>query len=265
MTEPLEEIEFLARSANRIRVLEAVAGGAHTRQELQSAVEASQPTLARILSDFEERNWVERRGVRYEATPLGEFVADGFTDLLSVVETETRLREVARWLPMDRLDVDFRRFRDARITRPTQTDPSGPLKRALELSAGADRQHVLTYVLNRDMLETVHGAAVEGSQSLRAVVSRETIEMIRGDAASVERFREVAACEAVALRVADEGVPFAMGVADETVYFFLRDEEGLLRALLESTDDAVRSWAVETVDDYWAEGSDVDPSVFEDG
>lgn len=263
MTEPLGEIEFLARSANRIRVLEALASGRYTRQELQAETEASQPTLARILSDFEDRSWIERRGGRYEATPLGELIAGGFTDLLSIVETEVRLRGVARWLPTQHLDVDLRRFRDARITRPTQTDPGGPLKRSLELSAAAAEQHILTYVLNHDMLETLHDAAVEGAQSLRVVASREAVEMIRSDAVSEGRFRRIVASDGVAFRVADGSVPFAMCVADDTVYFLLRDDEGLLRALLESDDDAVRSWAVETVDEYWARGSDLDPSAFE--
>ncbi|WP_224448612.1 helix-turn-helix transcriptional regulator [Haloprofundus salilacus] len=263
MTDPLEEIEFLARSQNRIHVLDALASGPRTRRELESDIGASQPTLARILRDFEERHWVERRGTQYEATPSGAFVASSFTDLLANVETEVRLREVVQWLPIAHLDVSFEQFADARITRPTQTTPSGPLKRALELSANADRQLIVSYVLNHEMLETLHGAAVEGTQSLRGVLTRETVELLRRDPTSWRRFRELLDSENVDLRLADESIPFAMGIADETVYFFLRDDEGLLRALLESTDDDVREWAVRTVDEYWDRGVDVDPSNFE--
>ncbi|WP_224267996.1 helix-turn-helix transcriptional regulator [Haloprofundus salinisoli] len=258
MTDPLEEIEFLARSQNRIAVLDAVASGPHTRRELEDAVGASQPTLARILRDFEERHWVEREGMRYDATASGAFVAASFTDLLSNVETEVHLRPVVQWLPTAHLDVDLARFDDARITRPTQTTPNGPLKRALELSAQAEAQLVVSYVLNYEMLETLHGAAVEGTQSLRGVLSRETVETLRDDPTSWRRFRELLSCENVALRLAEEPIPFAVGVADETVYFFLRDGDGLLRALLESTDSEIREWAVRAVNDYWNRGVGVD-------
>ncbi|MFC7203483.1 helix-turn-helix transcriptional regulator [Haloferax namakaokahaiae] len=263
MAEPLEEIEFLARSPNRIRVLEAVAAESHTRRDLQARTEASQPTLARILSDFEDRQWVEKDGARYEATPLGELVAAGFTDLVSIVETETRLRSIAEWLPTDHLDMDLRGFDDADITRPTRTDPSGPLKRALELSAGADSQCIVSYVINYEMLETVAEAAIEGSQSFRAVISPETIEMVREDDTSWARFEQLVAAENAEFRVADEAIPFAMGVADETVYFLLRDEEGILRALLESDDSGVRSQAMQTVEEYWERAETIDSSVFD--
>ncbi|WP_071391284.1 helix-turn-helix transcriptional regulator [Haloprofundus marisrubri] len=263
MTDPLEEIEFLARSQNRIAVLDAVASGPHTRRELEEVVGASQPTLARILRDFEARHWVERRGTEYVPTPSGSFVADSFTELLSNVETEVRLRSVAQWLPMDSLDVSLARFDSARITRPTRTSPNGPLKRALELSGEAKTQQVVSYVLNHEMLETLHDAAVDGTQSLRGVLSRETVETLCDDSTSKQRLRALLAAENTALRLADEPIPFAVGVADETVYFFLRDDEGLLRALLESTDEAVHEWAIETVEAYWNRGVDVDTASYE--
>ncbi|WP_174786361.1 MULTISPECIES: helix-turn-helix transcriptional regulator [Haloprofundus] len=261
MTDPLEEIEFLARSQNRIAVLDAVASGPHTRRELEDAVGASQPTLARILRDFEERRWVEREGTQYVPTPSGSFVAASFTDLLSNVETEVHIRPVVQWLPTAHLDVDLARFGDARITRPTRTSPNGPLKRALELSARAETQLVASYVLNHEMLETLHGAVVEGTQSLRGVLSRETVETLRDDPASQRRLRELLSCEDADLRLAEEPIPFAVGVADETVFFFLRDDDGLLRALLESTDSEIREWAVRAVDDYWNRGVGVDAGV----
>lgn len=60
---------------------------------------------------------------------------------------------------------------------------------------------------------------------------------------------------------APEPIPFAVGVADGTVYLFLRDEDGLLRALLKSENPTVRLWAVETVDEYRAAGEELDRSV----
>lgn len=261
MSDPLEEIEFLARSPNRIRVLETLSNGPHTRQELQEAVGASQPTLARILSDFDDRNWIEHAGGSYETTHLGSFVASGFRSLLSVIETEAQLRDVVGLLPMDRFDFGLERLEDARITTPTQADPGRPLNRAIELAAGAETHRIVSYVLNHEMLETVDEATTEGGQSFEGAVTADTIDVLRSDYDSWCRLRDLAGAEAASLRLTDREIPFAVGVADGTVYLFLRDEDGLLRALLESENPTVRSWAVETVDEYRAAGEELDRSA----
>ena len=65
------EMEFLARSANRGDVLTLVAGAPHDREALAEATGASQPTLGRILRDFEERDWVRATERGYTATATG--------------------------------------------------------------------------------------------------------------------------------------------------------------------------------------------------
>lgn len=258
MTDPLEEIEFLARSPNRIRVLETLSGGPHTRGELQEAVGASQPTLARILSDFEERQWVERDGGTYETTHLGAFVASGFRSLLSVMKTEAKLRAVAGLLPTEQFGFGLERLEDARIVAPTQADPGKPLNRATELASGAETHRIVSYVLNREMLETVEEATADGSQSFWGVVTAETLDALRSDYDSWRRLRSLARSEAASLRLTEREIPFAVGVADETVYLFLRDEGGLLRALLETDDPTVRSWALDAVERYRETGEELD-------
>ncbi|RNJ26058.1 helix-turn-helix transcriptional regulator [Halosegnis longus] len=258
MTEPLEAIEFLARSPNRVAVLRAVADAPHSRRDLREATGASQPTLTRIIRDFEEHDWIRRTDEGYVATPLGGLLADGFADLLTVVETEQHLRDVAPWLPTDDLDIDLTALHDATITRPTTTDPSGPLKRALELTADARQHRILSYALNRDMVERLHAATVEGTQQFEAVVTDATIEPLRDAPALWAKFRAVADSDSVSIRVADQPVSFAMGVADDTVYFLLRDDGEVLRALVESEDGRVLGWAHDTFERYWATASPLD-------
>ncbi|MDZ7745529.1 MAG: ArsR family transcriptional regulator [Halobacteriales archaeon] len=258
MTEPLEVIEFLARSPNRVAVLRTVADAPHSRRELRERTAASQPTLTRIIRDFEERNWIRRTDAGYVATPLGAMLADGMAGLLTVVETEQHLRDIAAWLPTDELDIDLTALHDARITRPTTTDPSGPLKRALELTADARNHRIVSYALNRDMVEQLHGATVEGSQQFEAVVTESTVEPLRDAPALWQQFRAVAASDSVSIRVADHAVSFAMGIADGTVYFLLRDDGEVLRALVESEDEHVLAWAHDTFDRYWETASPLD-------
>ncbi|XVH31973.1 helix-turn-helix transcriptional regulator [Haloferacaceae archaeon DSL9] len=251
MDAPLEEIEFLALSANRVRVLEALTEESHTRRDLEELTGASQPTLARILNDFSERHWVEQTGHTYAATPLGTLVADGFTNLVEIMETEQSLRSVVQWLPAAEIDLDLRHFADATITTPSQTQPSAPIRRAVSLSRHASTHRILSYVFNRETLEATWEATVEGSQTFRAVFTPGVIETTRADPTSWERFLDLLACERASVRVSDAEVPYAMGIADETVFFILRDDGGLLRAVVETADEPVFQWATETLDRYW--------------
>ncbi len=97
----IEEIEFIASSKHRVGVLEALAEGGHDRRDLESMTGAHSSTIGRVLSDFEERRWIERNGPTYELTPLGEYVADQFADLCDAMEIEGKLRAVWQWLPRE--------------------------------------------------------------------------------------------------------------------------------------------------------------------
>lgn len=75
MGTPLDDVEYLARSANRVRVLETLAKGPHDRTDLQEKTGAARATLGRILGEFEERGWIRRDGAEYELMPLSDFLA----------------------------------------------------------------------------------------------------------------------------------------------------------------------------------------------
>lgn len=258
VTDPLEEIEFLARSANRIELLETLTGDAYTRRELGDAVDASQPTIGRVLNDLTARNWIAYDGERYRATATGELVAAGITDLRERLATETRLREVVPWLP-DALDVDLRAFADAQVTTPTATRPNAPLERMLELLEGADRVLLLSHSFNRQKLDLLHGRTVDGSLRTEGVFAADAIDAVRGDPELRARLREVVATDAAEVRVASDPVPVALEVADDRTHLLLRDEEGVVRASMDTGDERVRSWAVDLHGRFWADAEPLDP------
>ena len=67
----LEEIQFMANSANRVRVLDALGGAPASRRELQEETGVARSTAARVLDDAEARGWVDSEGSRYRLTPGG--------------------------------------------------------------------------------------------------------------------------------------------------------------------------------------------------
>lgn len=257
--DPLAEIEFLARSQNRIEVLAALVETPHTRRDLAERLDVSQPTLGRILGDLAERNWVETERGRYRATPTGELVAAGITDLRERLETETRLREVVEWLPTDALGFDFRHLADAAITTPTRTRPNAPIQAMLDLLENADRALLLSYAFNEQKLDRIHDRAVGGELTTRGVFAEEAIDAVTATADLRRRLREVVAAESAEIRVTAAEVPLAMEVTDTRTHFLLRDEDGIVRASLDTGDEAVRAWAEGIHERYWTNATPLGP------
>ncbi len=264
MEGPLEEIEFLARSTNRVEVLRLLSTGPRTRRELAAATGASQATLGRILEDFTERSWVRREGDGYVATATGTLVADGIGDLVEVLETEGKLRDVVAYLPTAELTFDLRRLADATVTVPTRTRPSAPLQRVIEAMRGADTLRAFSHTLNEQSLTTAHERVTAGEQTFEAVLSTSAIEALAADDRLWRRLRALARSDDAEIRVRREDVPLSVTIADETVYLLVRDDGGILRASLHTDDRTVRDWAEETFAHYRETAEPFDPTAFEE-
>jgi predicted transcriptional regulator len=260
VTDPLEEIEFLARSANRIAVLRTLTERAYTRRELGDVIDASQPTIGRVLNDLTERNWIAYDGDRYRATATGELVGAGITDLRERLAAETELREIAEWLPAEGIDVDLRAFRGATITTPTGSRPNAPIGRMVELLERTDRARLLSHSFNKQKLDLIHARTVEGSLRTEGVFAADAIEAVREDPALRSRLREAVADDAVDIRVTTDDVPVAIEVTDDRTHLLLRDDDGIVRASMDTDDDTVRSWAVDCYERYAGKATPLAPA-----
>ncbi|WP_137283834.1 helix-turn-helix transcriptional regulator [Halorussus salinisoli] len=262
MESALEEIEFLALSPNRVEVLRLLAADRHTRSDLAAATGASQATLGRILGDFEERSWIRREDGEYAATATGRLVAEGFTDLLNILEIEGELRDVVRYLPTHAMDFDLRRLADATITVPSQTRPNAPVQRVLDLLGGADEIRVFSHAFNEQSLARIRERTTAGEGTFRGVFSRSAIGALADDPGLREQLSSLLDADGVAIRVREEGIPLAVTVADEVVHLLLRDGNGVLQASVDTDDRAVYSWAQDTFDHYWRTAAPLEPDEF---
>ena len=244
------EMEFLARSANRGDVLTLVAGAPHDREALAEATGASQPTLGRILRDFEERDWVRATEQGYTATATGRLVASGLTELSESLAAELHLRGVSEWLPTDSLGFDLGRLGEATITTPTQTRPSAPISRVIELIEAAHRVRIFSHAFNEQTLAAVVEWVADGGQ-FEGVFSAAAIDAVAHETGLRGQLQQLQAADRATIRVIEDAVPLAVTVADDTVSLLLRDDDGRLQAAIDTDDPEVEVWATDRHGRYW--------------
>jgi len=168
-------------------VLGLLAEGRHTRNELATATGASQATLGRILGDFKDRSWIRHDGSEYVATATGRLVAEGFTDLQEILETEGKLRDIVDYLPTHAMDFDLRRLSDATITVPSATRPNAPLSRLLDFIRDGDDVRTFSHTFNGQTLRVVQRARVTaGDQRFSGVFGRNAIDALLTTSRSFE-------------------------------------------------------------------------------
>lgn len=260
--QPLEEIEFLARSQNRLGVLDALKAEPMERRDIEDETGVSRATVARILDDFEARGWIARSGRQYETTRVGDYVLREFTDLLERFEAVPVLNEVERWFPEEGFDFDLGRLAGAEVVRPAKSDALAPTTHITRRLRSADRARVLSYSHIPDALEVCWGRTVEGSLELESVVDRGALDRIGSDPRMVDHAREMVESGQADLFLYGGTIPFTVFVVDDAVLLCLSGGEGAPHAVIETTDEAVCSWAESTIDTYRGEGELLDPASF---
>lgn len=245
-----EEIAFLARSENRVAVFMALSSDPLTRDEIQSYTDVARVTLGRILSDFEDRNWIEKTGRQYTQTPTGEMVSGMFEELLETVDTAEKLDGVVQWLPTEQMPFPLQHLGSADITLPDAPDPAAPTRRAGQRLVDTSHVRIIMAVIVAEVVEACWEATVKGSQQFEAVFTQEVLETVTGDPVMSEQVQEMLESQQVTVYCANEDFPYIMGLLDDIVAFGVTDEENLPRAYFETQNQTVRAWVEETYEQY---------------
>lgn len=262
MNSPLDNIAFLASSANRVEVLEALAGAPGNRDELMEELDITRPTLGRILQDLEARLWIERTDQTHGITPLGAMVEDAFANLLDTMATECRLREVMPWFPAEQLPFDLRCLSGADIVVPTETNIMAHVQRGVEHFRSAHRTRVVSYQTAPPMVKATNRAVAAHDQRFEGILAADLIETLLDDQEMAPLFVELLDAPSVEVYTYDDEIPVMLFIADDTVGIPLTDNEGFARAVVFSEDQTVFDWAVETFEAFRAEAARVEPDAF---
>lgn len=260
MTPPLDTIEFLARSENRVRALETLVDHPCDRIGLAEIVGVSRVTTQRILNDFERHGWATAEDRRYRATDIGSIVSEAFGSLLDTVETTQRLAAVAPWLPGE-FDVDLRRLTDARITLPAHADPIAPVRRSTDLMGEARAVRGLGTGIAPDALRVNRDCVVEEGQSFEVVFSGGVLDVISSTPTMSGWLGEMLEAGATVYRHEDVGL--LLGEFDgEVVGLGVADESGIPRGFIESWNPAMLEWFETTYERYRSAAEPVERTMF---
>ena len=264
MASPLEDVEFLARSEHRVDALRALREGPADRDDLRTATDASKATVARLLNEFEDRNWVAHEGGEYELTDSGEFVAEEFLRLIDRMETEHALRNVWQWFPTDLHGCTMSLFADAVIT-PPESNPYEPLPRNAELLGSAS---TLRLISKRTPKPGTHDLVLRNAATGMETELNYPSTVIDYMLDVVDRSVIEAAVESGHLTVSvHDSLPTDAAVAlfDDRVAVWPRDDEGTVRIMVDTDAPEAVAWGESLYEEVRADARPVDVLGMLDG
>lgn len=262
---PLDDVAFLARSDHRVAVLDTLADGPRTRRDLHEGTGISQPTLGRILGDFEGLGWADREGRTYRQTALGALVDEEFGDLLVAVETVQRVGDVLAALPAEELaGLDLRAFADATVHRPEPGDRLSHIRRMETVWFEADRTRLLGSTLgpaSMDERKTHARRLVDGeaTMTVETIVSAPMATQGMSDPELWEMVLEHWDPERMRAYLYDGPIPLILCLADGVAMLAPTDDHGIPTVVVESEDERVRAWVESRLDAYRAASTEFTP------
>jgi predicted transcriptional regulator len=202
------------------------------------------------LQSLQDRGWVEKSDGVYRLSRAGGIIAGEFARLLDTVNTVEGLSEFFRWYPTD-VDVpDLLDANDVEVTYSTDADPYAPARRQTEILHTAERLRILLPAIDLDSTKTITEQVTQRGLELETVVSPNVESTIESDEFA-PLMREKMQTGRSAVFVARESLPFYLGLTDDgRIQVGLADDDGLPRALLETADESISSWAEGVYRDY---------------
>lgn len=260
----LDDIAYLARSSNRITLLNTLASGTHARRALTEQTDVARTTIGRILNEFEERGWVERTTEgEYTATPIGKQVITEFMPLVESMAVIRTLRETVAWLQATEQHIDLQHLRDATVWRPEPADPMAPAEAYMDDLRTATEFQCLVGVAPPESFEkAMRDGVVERGMRVEHIISEGEYMYLLDYPDRLQRWREYIDAGANVYCYAGT-VSCNLMIFDGTTYIAKTQSEfGEPYTVIESDNDAVLSWALDVIERYRNSATQLDSGAF---
>ena len=262
----LEDIAYLAKSANRLRLLDTLASGSYSRRELDELTGIARTTIGRIVNEFEERGWAERTpDGEYTTTPMGEQAVTEFTPLVESMGTIRKLGNLVVWLQAVEPPLGLHHLSDATVRWPEQDDPMEIIDFFTDLMRDTSEFHTLNHLAPAvTVTEIMRDRLVADQLTATFVFTGELVDYIQRRPDRRERWRDCVAAGADVYRY-DGAVPCNLLIFDEREYIAKSQAEyGDQYTMIESDNTAVRAWAREVIETHKTDSKRLDTGAFGD-
>ncbi|MDR5674447.1 Transcriptional regulator, contains HTH domain [Halalkaliarchaeum sp. AArc-CO] len=244
-----DDVQYLAGSPVRAKILSALCEEPLRPTELTDRVDATRTTVQRILAGYLERDWVVKRGRRYTVTVTGRGVYRAYESLRADLERASELGPFASHIGPIADDLPWSALKSAEITAARDRDPFATVQRLVELisTADADRMRAVTPIV-AEVFNEAAGEFIEGGGHLELTIDPGVLEASRaGFPDAVDRAVENGDVE---VRVHPEPIEFGLMLCEEWTCLGAYDDENNVRAVVESDSPELFDWADEQYDRY---------------
>lgn len=242
------DLEVLLEPLKRVRALERLLAGPATRGELQDELDVSRATLHRVATFLQEEELAEAVDEGLALTTVGRAVANAAIEYEERVATARKLAPLLNAIHPDGLPVplDPQLLSDADVVLPKPGQPGRPAQRIVDAVEGADRIRGTAPVVLPIYVEAFHREILDGMET-ELVLATDVIEGL--DEAYAEKFQEALATGRLDVYVVDD-LPFGLYVTPDIVGIVGYDDEDVLKIVVESRSEAIRSWAEEVYEAF---------------
>lgn len=245
-----EDLEFLARSPNRIQILEVLSEACRAeKDEIQAAIEGTRTTLTRNLDALEERGLIQTNNPECTITPSGQALVEDFLNLVETGSVAMRFQEFFRWVSADEFDLDLQALADADIYTAASGDPWAMINHHVETIRGIDEGRALLPFTGLHAQEAAYEQVVHKGANGELVVTPDVAETLRTNSEYREVAEELLATGRFDIYEYEGSVPYAINILDETVQLVAAEGDDP-QAMLESDTQPVFDWAERTYEEY---------------
>lgn len=237
--------DVLSTALKRVEFLAALSTRPAEKRELVDRLDVSRSTINRGLWDLEKLGLVRYEDDGYELTASGRILYEQYCDLADSTVTLLNANGLLSVLPPDApIGVDF--LADAEVLTATETSPSFPILRIVDLVRGAKglKMVVRTHTSPK-LAQTVHETVREADGTAEFLLPRDQYESVRSTYPWVG---DMMAAGRLDVRLIEEP-PYTLVVAerdgDDCAAIVVYEEDRIEGVIVNDDPDAVE-WATET-------------------
>lgn len=214
------------------------------RGTLGDRVRLSDSSIYRIVTGFQDEGLLEETDDGVRLTAFGRAVFRATADYRDDLATLNDLAPYLPHLPLDDGEFALDDLDGSSVTETTADTPMAPLLRLAEITETTDECRVLTNAVAPQSFDVGRERILEGEMEVHMVLGESAARTLIEREWYNTTLRDDIATDRLSLDVVEGPVPYQLAVMDDTVCLGSGDAQTVPDALLETTADPVRDWAM---------------------